>query len=623
MSHPSPLKRYVAQWLLAAVSVGLTARAAAAAPVGPDSWSARYAALSQYEREVLKSVLDERQLTLELNPEGKSIDSIDAAPLEVFEPADPLPGWVNWFHTTSRPAVIEREVLTSVGQQYDQRTIDESARNLRSLRQLSLVLVVPIRSKHPGRVRLLVVTKDVWSLRLNSSIRARNGTIEYLALQPSEENLAGLHLRFAGQFIYDLSTNTFGGTVSHQRLFGSRIRTGLSINAIQYRATGALEGSSGTFIFGQPLYSTRTEWAWGTSLTWLNRTNRPLLPTTGGDYAPRLYRDPTVPDAAPIPYRYHSRVISWQTAVTRSFGFEVKTNLTLGIESLQRRFDASALIAEGYAPEAVHAFERHMLERGSVRIGPFAQLESYRNRYISMVDVETLGLQEDYQLGPRLFLKVYTGTKRALGTRDLVGVSTGLQYSTSLADSLMRAWATHLTELSPKPEDRDGLVQSGLRLVSPRFGIGRFVYDGGLLYHYQNGRNLHYALGGDGRLRGYPTEQFLGKHVVASNLEFRTRSVKVLEILFGLVGFYDVGDAFESMQTLHPKHSIGIGGRATIPQLQRVVGRLDLSFPLTAPNTQAGERWSPATLYLAIEGQAVPMPTVQPGTTRSPLLTED
>jgi hypothetical protein len=470
---------------------------------------------------------------------------------------------------------------------------------------------------------LLVVTKDVWSLRLNSSIRARNGTIEYLALQPSEENFAGMHLRFAGQFIYDLSTNTFGGTISHQRLFGSRIRTGLSINAIQYRATGALEGSSGAFVFGQPLYSTRTEWAWSTSLTWLNRVNRPLLPTPGGDYAPRLYRDPAEPGASPVPYRYRSRVISWQTAVTRSFGFEAKTNLTFGLESLQRRFDASALIAEGYHPDTVHAFERNMLERGSVRIGPFAQLESYRNRYISMVDVETLGLQEDYQLGPRLFLKVYTGTKRALGTRDLVGVSTGLQYSTSLSDSLMRAWATHLTELSPKPEDRDGLVQTGLRLVSPRLGIGRFVYDGGLLYHYQNGRNLRYALGGDGRLRGYPTEQFLGKHVIASNLEFRTRSVKFLQILLGLVGFYDVGDAFDSMQTLHPKHSIGIGGRATIPQLQRVVGRLDLSLPLTVPSSQAGERWGPATVYLAIEGQAIPMPAVQPGTTRSPLLTDE
>jgi hypothetical protein len=586
----------------------------------PSGWSVRYQALSQYERDVLASVLEERQLTLELNPEGRSIETVEAETLEVFESADPLPGWVNWFHTKSRSEVIEREVLISTGQRYDQRAIDESARNLRNLKQLSLVLIVPIRSERSNQVRLLVVTKDVWSLRLNSSIRIRNGTVEYLALQPSEENLAGTHLKLAGQYYYDLSTNTFGATMSHHRLFGSRIRAGLTINAIQYRKTGEFEGSSGTFLFQQPLYSARTKWSWGTSLTWLNRMNRPLLPTPDGAYTARLYR---APDAEPIPYRYQTRMVSWQTAVTRSYGFEQKTNLTLGLESLQRSADASGLIAEGYSPESVHRFERNVLERKSVRIGPFAQLESYRNDYVSMVDFETLGLQEDIQLGPRLFLKVYTGTKHALGTRDLVGVSTGLQYSASLAGSLLRIWATHLTELSPKSEDRDGLVQAGLRMVSPRLGIGRFVYDGGLLYHYQNGRNLRYALGGDNRLRGYPSEQFLGQHVVASNLEFRTRSVKLLEILFGLVGFYDVGDAFDSMRLLHPKHTIGIGGRATIPQLQRVVGRLDLSFPLTSPLGKDAERWSPVAVYLAIEGQAFPFPTVQSGTTRSPLLTPD
>jgi len=622
MSHPEGVLRHLASRIVPVI-VGLLPNAVAALPAPPNAWSQRFAALSPYERGVLKSVLDERRLTVELHPEGKTIESIEAEPLEVFEPADPLPGWVNWFHTTSRAAVIEREVLVAAGQQYDQRAIDETARNLRQLRQLSVVLVVPVRSERSNRVRLVVITKDVWSLRLNSSVRARNGTIEYLALQPSEENLAGLHLKFAGQYVYDLSNNTFGGTISHQRLFGSRIRASLNLNAIQYRATGTVEGSSGTFIFGQPLYSTRAAWAWGTSLAWLNHVSRPLLPTPDGAYAPRLYRDNETPNAEPIPYRYHSRIVSWQTFVTRSYGFEQKTNLTFGLESLQRSFDASELLAAGYAPDSVHRFEQNVLERKSVRIGPFAQLDNYRNDFISMVDVETLGLQEDFQLGPRLFLKAYSGTKRALGTRDLVGLSTGLQYTASLAGSLMRVWATHQTELSPKVGDRDGMVQSGLRVVSPSVGIGRFVYDGGLLYHYQNGRNLRYSLGGDGRLRGYPSEQFLGQHLVTSNLEFRTRSLKILEILFGLVGFYDVGDAFDSMRLLHPKHSVGIGGRATIPQLQRVVGRLDLSFPLSSPINQTNERWSPMAIYLAIEGQAFPLPVVQTGTTRSPLLASE
>ncbi len=629
MSLTEPVWRCLAKPILLAISTLVAPCVAIGAPTGqfnqttavPNSGLVGRSTLSKYERDVLASVLEERHLTLELNPEGKSVESIEVEPLEVFEPADPLPGWLNWFHTTSRTEVIEREVLISAGQHYDQQLVDETARNLRRLKQLSLVLVIPIRSEQRDRVRILVVTKDVWSLRLNESFRVRNAAIEFLSLQLTEENFAGNHLQFAGQYTYDLATNMFGGAVSHQRLFGSHIGASLSINAIQHRATGKFEGSTGALRFAQPLYSTRTKWAWGTSLTWDNRINRRLLPTSAGTYVPRVYRDPSVPNAEPIPYRYRSRLLSWQTAVTRSYGLKQKSNFTFGIEALQRSINAEGLIAEGYSTEAVRRFEQNALEHKNVRIGPFAQLESYRNDYVSMFDIETLGLQEDIQLGPMVFLKFYSGTKRALGTRDLVGISTGIQHSANLAGSLLRLWATHLTELSPERQDRDGLVQAGVRLISPPIGIGRFVYDGGLLYHYQNSRNLRYALGGDTRLRGYPSEQFLGHHVVASNLEFRSRSVKVLEVLFGLVGFYDVGDAFDSMSGLHPKHSIGIGGRATFPQLQRIVGRLDLAFPLSHPVSQDSERWSNIAVFLTVGGQAFPMPVVQGGTTRSPLMT--
>jgi hypothetical protein len=601
-------------------SMGTPAGSSSSSVLRPPGTQDARTSLSQYERDVLARILDERHLTLEPLPEGKSIESVEVEPLDVFEPADPLPGWLNWFHATSRTAVVEREVLVRSGQRYDQRLIDESARNLRGLKQLSLVLIVPVRTRDPERVRLLVVTKDVWSLRLNWGVNVRNGVIEYLALQPSEENIAGRHLSVAAQYLYDLSTNTFGGSISHQRLYGSRIRFDLRVNAIQYRKTGEFEGSSGTILFGQPLYSTRAEWAWGTSLVWLNRINRPLLPGPEGSYVPRLYRDPSAPNTAPASYEYHARTLSWQTSVMRSYGYEEKSNVSFGLEAVQRNFDAHELLAQGYPEDAVKRFEDKALERKNVRIGPFAQLETYRNRYVSMFDLETLGLQEDYQLGPLAFVKVYSGTKRALGTRDLLGVTTGLQYSASLEGSLIRLWTTHATQLTPRHADDDGLVQGGLRLVSPKLGIGRFVYDGGALYHYQNSRNSRFALGGDTRLRGYPSEQFLGHHLITSNFEFRSRSVKVMEVLIGLVGFYDVGDAFDSANQLHPKHSVGVGGRATIPHFQRVVGRLDLAFPLTPPS-EVGQRWSSVALFFTVEGQAFPLPVAQTSTTTTPLLT--
>jgi hypothetical protein len=574
--------------------------------------------MSQYERDVLKRVLDQRRLVLEPDPAGKLVDSVTVVPLDVIEPEDPLPHWVNWVHSTSRSSVIEREVLLAPRQMYDQRIVDESARNLRNLRQLSLVLIVPVKAADDTAVQLLVITKDVWSLRPNSSFSIRNGVVEALTLQPSEENVAGTHLRLAGTYLYDLSTDTFGAVASHQRIWGSRIRAGLGINAIQQRKTGHIEGSSGTFVFGQPLYSTRAEWAWGTSLAWVNRIVRPMLPTRSGGYAPRLYRDPSDSSASPIPYRYHGKSWNWQTSVTRSYGFTHKANLSVGLEALQRTFDANALIDEGYSPVTVQHFERDALERRNTRIGPFAMLESYRNEYITLLDLETLGLQEDIQLGPRALVKVFTASRHAQSTRDVVGVTAGLQYTFSANRSLARLWAMHSAELSPREQDRDGQLQAGVRLVSPMLAVGRFVYDGGGIYHYQDSRNHRFSLGGDTRLRGYPSQQFLGRHLVTSNLEFRTRSVKFLEVLFGLAGFYDVGDAFDAPDRLHPKHSLGIGARATAPQLQRAVGRLDVAFPLTSPVAGAGENWNRVAVYVTLE-QAFPIPVIQSSGTLTPL----
>lgn len=578
---------------------------------------------SVYERDVLSRVLAQRQEALEEHPDGKWIEDVEVEALDVFTPEDPLPGWLNLWHTTSRAAVIEREILLRRGQRYSSALVEESARNLRGLRQLSLVLAVPVKGTQADRVRVLVVTKDVWSLRLNSAFRLKNRSIEYLQLQLSEENLLGQHLKLATQYAYSMAANSYGLTVSHQRLFGSRIALIAAVNAIEQRSTHEFEGSSGLFYFGQPLYSTRAKWSWGTSLAWSHRIFRHLLPNASGDYEYRRFDDPSTTLDENVPYRYRARQLGWRTFVTRAFGHAVKQQTTLGMEATQRKFDARNLLGDGYSTEAVNRFEERVLERSTTSLGPFAQFEVFRNRYVSLFDVETLGLQEDYPTGPRAFLKAYSASKRAMSSRDFVGLSTGLEYTASFAGALGRIWAIHTSEASPERGDSDGLVQGGLRLMTSPTGLGRFVYDAGGLYRYLDHRHLQYALGGDNRLRGYPSSQFLGRHLVTSNLEFRTRSIKLFEVLFGLVGFYDVGDAFNVPAEFAPKHSVGLGARATAPQLQRVAARLDVAVPLTVPRPALSERWAGIDVLFTLSGQAFPFPTPAPSSQGTPLLSAD
>src|SRR5687768_17605964 len=72
-------------------------------------------------------------------PEGKLIEQIDIVVLDVFDEHDPVPDFVNVFHTMSRKSVIRHELLFREGQKYVAARVNETARNLRTLeQQLSL-----------------------------------------------------------------------------------------------------------------------------------------------------------------------------------------------------------------------------------------------------------------------------------------------------------------------------------------------------------------------------------------------------------------------------------------------------------------------------------------------------
>src|SRR5262249_22566682 len=101
--------------------------------------SAGASELSALERSLVKETLDERKLELDPEPEDKWIESVDVRRVEVFDKRDPVPDFVNVFHTTSREAVIRHEILFAPGERYTQAKADEIARNLRLHTQLSVV----------------------------------------------------------------------------------------------------------------------------------------------------------------------------------------------------------------------------------------------------------------------------------------------------------------------------------------------------------------------------------------------------------------------------------------------------------------------------------------------------
>lgn len=196
------------------------------------------ASYSDYEQETIDDAVGRLGARIDESPDGKRIESVEIVTLDVIEKRDPIPGFFNVFHITSRPWIIRRELLFKSGQRYDRRRVEESARNLRGLRQLSLVLVVPLVGSDDSSVRVLVITKDVWSLRLNTDFQYVDGKLTRLLLQPAEENVLGTHTMVGGLFVLEPATYSLGAQFIDRRVAGSRIQGTISGNVIFNRSTG-------------------------------------------------------------------------------------------------------------------------------------------------------------------------------------------------------------------------------------------------------------------------------------------------------------------------------------------------------------------------------------------------
>lgn len=558
---------------------------------------------SPYEKESIRIGLAKTGREIDPSPEGKTIEGYDVVTLDVFEERDPLPTALNVFHWTSRPYTISRELLVQPGDTYRKVLIDETARNLRKLSgQLSLVLVVPVKGSRSDSVRVLLITKDVWSLRLNSNFRWAGG-LEYLFLQPSEQNVFGTHHIAALDFkLYPLSYS-LGGMYQIPWVAGTRTQAAANLGVVVNREGKGSEGSYGTLLVAQPLYSTRTEWAWEARAEWkVDVVRRYSNARLAGFDA----RDTPEPDG--IPWQYRRKTALARAQAIRSFGWAFKHDFTFGVEAksnVYRTFDQST-----FNPVAVAEFERRVLPRSDTRVGPFLQYQTYKNDYLRVLDVEILGLQEDYRLGHDVIARVYPVAKAFGSARSFLGALLRTQWTQALGDGVVRGSVEGLVE--GWDTVTDATVESRLRIVSPRTGFGRLMFDGGLVRRFRNYLNLNESLGGDTRPRGWPTRFLFGPNAVAYTLEFRTRPLEILKTQWGLVLFHDAGDAYEHAADMNLHHSVGAGVRALFPQFDRVAFRLDAGFPIARGGLPGGV--APFAVVLTVD-QAFSFPSIRDNTT--------
>jgi len=539
--------------------------------VAPESETTTY---SPYEQKTIDDAAKMLGSSIDPNAEGKIVESVEAYRLDPIEARDPAPLGLNKAHVTTKEDVVLHEVLMRPGERYRKVLADESARNLRAFAFMSIIACVPLKGSAPDRVRVVMITKDVWSLIADVDFQFTPGGPEHMMFEIEDNNFLGRQVGVSTRSIIQPESISFGAEYLANRLMGLWIFGEAEGNVIINRRSGEPEGSFGEATLERKLFSTRSHWGWGMQTKWRDQvfrryTNAAVAEFRGG-----------------LPFLWRSREIEQNMHLTRSFGWARKTDVTFGARLARDIYRVPN--AQDYDKDIVNEFIGTNVPVGETRVFPYVEGHAYRNDFLRIRDFETLGLQEDYRLGYDVVARAYPVLKAVGSSRDLVGARIGGMYTIALGDGFARAMIDSVTEVQVE-RISDARLEGELRLVSPRTPAGRLVFDVAATNRWRNYLNRISQVGGEDRLRGWPTRYFVGKNSFAMNLELRSRPIEIFSIQFGAAAFYDVGSAWNgSFEEIHPGHSVGMGFRIVAPQLDRNVIRGDFGFPMV-PGMRPGD----------------------------------
>ncbi|OJH41973.1 BamA/TamA family outer membrane protein [Cystobacter ferrugineus] len=536
-----------------------------------------------YEDALVRWGLEQHGWALEPEPEGKRLESVEVASEDVVAPSDPYPSLLNVFHVRTRDQVVRREVLLTPGEPYSPILALETARNLRRLGIFAVVRVVAVRGRAPDGVSLLVITKDLWSLRLNQDFQLVGALVQSLRLQATEQNFLGLNKKVALDFQLRRDSLSLGQTYVDPRLGGSR--WSLTENAaIILARSGQPEGSRGSVLLSRPLYSLSTPWSFQAQVVW---RVQPVRVFRGAEVWQLPY-----PEGGTVPYIYDAREVSGSTLYLRSWGTRFKLDAGGGLGAYHRRYGAPA---DAALDEARRAWLRDtLLPRSEDATYVLAYARFWETRYEVMRDVDSYALSEDFQVGPYVTATARYAPALLASSSSFAEVGVTARYRVRLGDALtsvataasIRRWLGG----AARGEWANRRWATEVQQVSPKVLGGRFVARALLDVNRDDLNERVLLLGGGNGLRGASPEAYSGKRMALLNLEYRTRPLVLYTVHLGGVLFYDAGTAFDEAPSV--VHTVGLGVRLLFPQFNTFPFRLDFGYVLNGERPPVGGRFS-------------------------------
>ncbi len=550
------------------------------------------------ERQTMLRALTARGYTLDPSPWDKVVGKIHIYNEDVFAEGHRLLKLLNHFHITTKDHTIRIDVVIRTGEVYTPERVQETERRLRDPLFSSVIVVVPVTSAMPGTVDLLVITRDIWSLRLNTQYTFQQGTLTDLAMSLSENNFAGRRNVLAAAFTMDQGQVATGPLFIDKNVLGEHLELRARANTIlnrdallgDGRAEG--EGSSSDVRLSKVLWKLSSPW--GGSVAFSHRSAierafdgldlRQVRCVAGDEGCTFLDAETaaTTPAGEKLPLLYRSRVWGVTASAVRQWGSQLKHLVTVGHTVDSIGGETTGLFDGTAAQRAL--FEASVLPPIEVNSAPFVGYSLFRPEFRTRRNVQTYDLAEDLRIGPDLDVTLGVGTTWLGSTRNFLrsGISGGWTIPWG-RDGSARLAASYSTRYQDG-QLNDNLARVSTRVVSPVFGSVRLVMETTVATRWDDRRQRFFSIGSDNGLRGYRINQFIGRRLANAQVELRTQPRALWVLRLGGVLFYDVGDAGRTVGDLSLHHDVGIGLRSLLPQTSRELFRFDLAFPLDGPD---------------------------------------
>lgn len=511
------------------------------------------------------------RMTPEAAPDGKRVAFVEVVRYEVLVEHEPFPTFFNWFHWVTTEKTIRRELLFEVGDTFDPEVVAESARNLRAMVIFALVKIVPVKGRKPGEVGLLVVTRDLWSLRLESQLQRTDSHIDLVELRMTERNLLGRNKLAAVRWGLGPTTWSPGLRYADRRVFGEPMSLNLGSDAFFRRTDSKYDGLQLTGLLQQPFFDLKQREGWSLNTLYQRLVVRR---TQAGD---------VVTNADGVPLVWDHEALSADALWRRQYGgrYVVRLSAGLGLSRVEREANEETGL-DGFDEGDGSRFREADLPPSRVEVGPIIGAALFRGRFRTYRDLAAYGISEDVRLGPSLGVSARVPRVLLGSTADAAVLGGSATWAEDWAGNGLAelAVAGELRVQDAERFDEHYLVRA--RGATPPVVWGRLVTRVDWLRQRHDTVSNLVSLGGDNGLRGYQTQRFLGRNAdrLRGNVEWRSKPVALSFLHLGGLLFYDFGAVYEGDRPRRLFQSVGVGLRAMLPQFNRFVVRFDLGYAI-------------------------------------------